>query len=160
MVENQGKKLIDISQHVNTTDSAVRLTHIPTGIVVCMQDQRSQHQNKAQAFKVLAARLYEREKEIQNRQRAELRQTQIGTGDRSEKIRTYNFARGQITDHRIKHSEFGMDKMLQGDLLSNFTDELLFQRRLEQLHVAAAEKGDDEKQKSDGESKKPKGRKK
>ncbi|GAB5362105.1 hypothetical protein AAMO2058_000769700 [Amorphochlora amoebiformis] len=122
-------------QSVNTTDSAVRVTHIPTGIVVSMQDERSQHQNKSKAFKILAARLYEREREIQQKQRADLRSSQIGTGDRSEKIRTYNFSRQQITDHRIKFSEFGMDKMLAGELLDSFIDELLFRHRIDQIGV-------------------------
>ncbi len=120
-------------QHVNKTDSAVRLTHIPTGLVVAIQDDRSQHSNKSKALKLLAARLHERERSKQQQERDAIRSSQIGTGDRSEKIRTYNFARNQINDHRIKHSEFGMDDMLNGDLLDSFIDELIFHQRLERL---------------------------
>jgi peptide chain release factor 1 len=110
-------------QSVNTTDSAVRITHLPTGVVVSMQDEKSQLQNKDKAMRVLRARLYERELE---RQRAELdatRRSQIGTGERAEKIRTYNFPENRITDHRIKLTTHQLDRALQGEL-DEFTEGL------------------------------------
>ena len=103
-------------QCVNTTDSAVRLTHIPTGIVISCQDEKSQLKNKDKALKVLRSRLYERELAKQHDAEAEARRSQIGTGDRSEKIRTYNFPQGRVTDHRIKLTLHRLDNILNGDL--------------------------------------------
>lgn len=103
-------------QCVNTTDSAVRLTHIPTGIVISCQDEKSQLKNKDKALKVLRSRLYEMELEKQHDAEAEARRSQVGTGDRSEKIRTYNFPQGRVTDHRIKLTLHRLDGILNGDL--------------------------------------------
>ncbi len=103
-------------QHVNKTESAVRITHIPTGLVVQCQDERSQHKNKAKAMKVLAARLLELKQKEQQEQQSEERRTMVGSGDRSERIRTYNFPQGRITDHRIGLTLYRLEDVLQGDL--------------------------------------------
>jgi peptide chain release factor 1 len=107
-------------QSVNTTDSAVRITHLPTGLVVTCQDEKSQHKNKAKALKVLQARLFDLKQQEQQRQIAQERKTQVGSGDRSERIRTYNFPQGRITDHRIGLTLYRLEAILDGDL-----DELL-----------------------------------
>ena len=103
-------------QCVNTTDSAVRLTHIPTGIVISCQDEKSQLKNKDKALKILRAMLYELERERAHSEEDEIRKSQVGTGDRSEKIRTYNFPQGRVTDHRIKFTTHNIDAVMNGDL--------------------------------------------
>jgi peptide chain release factor 1 len=112
-------------QHVNTTDSAVRITHLPTGIVVAVQDERSQHKNKAKAMAVLRARLYEAERERRDRERADSRRGQVGSGDRSERIRTYNFPQGRVTDHRIGLTLYKLDEVMAGEALDEIIDALL-----------------------------------
>ena len=103
-------------QHVNTTDSAVRITHLPTGIVVQQQDEKSQHKNRARAMKVLRARLYEHERAQAEAERAAQRRSQVGTGDRSQRIRTYNFPQGRVTDHRINLTLYKLERVIQGEL--------------------------------------------
>jgi peptide chain release factor 1 len=112
-------------QSVNTTDSAVRITHLPTGIVVSQQDEKSQHKNKAKALKVLRARLYERERQAREAARAASRKSQVGSGDRSERIRTYNFPQGRVTDHRVNMTLYKIDKVVNGEALDEFIDALL-----------------------------------
>jgi len=123
-------------QSVNTTDSAVRITHIPTGIVVSQQDEKSQHKNKAKAMRVLRARLYEAERAAKDAERAEARRSQVGSGDRSERIRTYNFPERRVTDHRINLTLHQLDKMLDGDL-DEVVDALLMDDQARQLSELA-----------------------
>ena len=123
-------------QSVNTTDSAVRITHIPTGIVVSQQDEKSQHKNKAKAMRVLRARLYEAERAAKDAERAEARRFQVGSGDRSERIRTYNFPERRVTDHRINLTLHQLDKMLDGDL-DEVVDALLTDDQARQLSEMA-----------------------
>jgi peptide chain release factor 1 len=124
-------------QSVNTTDSAVRLTHVPTGLVVVMQDEKSQLQNRLKAMRVLRARLYEAERARQEAELATQRRSQIGTGERAEKIRTYNFAESRVTDHRIKLTAHRLDQVLDGDL-GEFTEALQSEDRRQALAVASA----------------------
>lgn len=112
-------------QHVNTTDSAVRITHIPTGTVVAVQDERSQHKNRARAMSMLRARIYEAERERADSARASERRDQVGSGDRSERIRTYNFPQGRLTDHRIDLTLYKLDKIITGDALHEVIDALV-----------------------------------
>lgn len=107
-------------QHVNTTDSAIRITHVPTGVVVQCQDERSQHKNKAKAMRVLRSKLYEAQQEQINSEQAESRRSQVGSGDRSEKIRTYNYPQNRLTDHRINLTLYKLDRVMNGDLKDVF----------------------------------------
>ena len=111
-------------QHVNTTDSAVRITHIPTGIVVQQQDEKSQHKNRAKALKILRARIYDAEREAQANARAEDRRNQVGSGDRSERIRTYNYPQRRVSDHRINLTLHKLDRVLEGESLDEIVDAL------------------------------------
>lgn len=124
-------------QHVNTTDSAVRLTHLPTGLVVAQQDERSQHKNKAKAMKILRARLYDLRKREQDEARAADRKSQVGSGDRSERIRTYNFPQGRITDHRINLTLYKLDQVMQGEALDELIDNLTADDQARQLGSTA-----------------------
>jgi peptide chain release factor 1 len=112
-------------QSVNTTDSAVRITHLPTGLVVIQQDEKSQHKNKARALKVLRSRLYELERQARDSARAAERKSQVGSGDRSERIRTYNFPQGRVTDHRINLTLYKIDKVMSGEALDEIIDAIL-----------------------------------
>ncbi len=111
-------------QSVNTTDSAVRITHIPSGVVVSQQDEKSQHKNKAKALKILRSRVYESEKRKKDQERSSNRRSQIGTGDRSERIRTYNFPQGRVTDHRINLTLHKLDEFLNGEIHEEMNQEL------------------------------------
>ncbi len=122
-------------QSVNTTDSAVRITHKPSGIVVSMQDEKSQLQNKERAMRVLRARIYERELAEQQAKIASERKAQVGSGERSEKVRTYNFPQGRVTDHRIKHTSHNLDGVLGGEL-SEFTEALAAEEKRQRLEAA------------------------
>lgn len=112
-------------QHVNTTDSAVRITHLPTGIVVNQQDEKSQHKNRAKAMTILRARIYEAERARVDSERAEERRTQVGSGDRSERVRTYNFPQGRVTDHRINLTLYKVDQIIAGPGLGEVIDALV-----------------------------------
>ncbi|KAH7684961.1 peptide chain release factor 1 protein [Dioscorea alata] len=120
-------------QSVNTTNSAVRITHIPTGMTVAIQDERSQHMNKAKALKVLRARLYEAERSRLQMSRSKLRMEQIGSGDRSERIRTYNFPQGRVTDHRVGITNHSIEDVMEGESLDVFIDALLLQEEMDAI---------------------------
>ncbi len=123
-------------QHVNRTDSAVRLTHLPSGMVVECQDERSQHKNKARALNLLAARLYEAERSRQAAEQSAARKSLVGSGDRSERIRTYNFPQGRVTDHRINLTLYKLDDVMSGDL-DPLIDPLTHEYQAEQLAALA-----------------------
>jgi peptide chain release factor 2 len=125
-------------QHINTTDSAVRITHIPTGIVVAMQDERSQHKNRDKAMKVLRARIYERRREEAHGAEAEARRAMVGSGDRSERIRTYNFPQGRVTDHRIGLTLHKLDEVLAGPGLAEVVDALIAEDEAKRLAAISA----------------------
>ncbi|XP_058738415.1 peptide chain release factor 1, mitochondrial [Vicia villosa] len=120
-------------QHANTTNSAVRITHLPSGIVVAIQDERSQHMNKAKALKVLCAKLYEMERIRLHSSRSKLRSEQIGSGDRSERIRTYNFPQGRVTDHRVGITYHNIEDVMLGESLDVFIDALLLKEEMDAI---------------------------
>ncbi|CAK9325687.1 unnamed protein product [Citrullus colocynthis] len=120
-------------QHANTTNSAVRVIHIPTGLCVSIQDERSQHMNKAKALKVICAKLYEMERRRIQSSRSKLRSEQIGSGDRSERIRTYNFPQGRVTDHRVGITDHAIEEVMQGENLDMFVDALLLQQEMDAI---------------------------
>ena len=125
-------------QHVNKTESAVRLTHIPSGIVVVVQEERSQHKNKAKAYAVLRARLYDAERTRKDKERAADRRSQVGSGDRSERIRTYNFPQGRVTDHRINLTLYRLEEVMEGTALDEIVDALTTEHQAAQLAAQAA----------------------
>ena len=120
-------------QSVNTTDSAVRITHVPTGIVVSQQDEKSQHKNRAKAMKILRARLYDAERARVESERAAARKGQVGSGDRSERIRTYNFPQGRVTDHRINFTLYKLDRVMTGESLDEVIDALVSEDQAQRL---------------------------
>jgi peptide chain release factor 1 len=126
-------------QHVNKTESAVRITHLPTGIFVAQQTEKSQHKNKAQAMKLLKAKLYEMERERVDSARASERRGMLGSGDRSERIRTYNFPQGRVTDHRINLTLYKLDRILAGDELGEIIDALVAEDQANRLAALSAE---------------------
>jgi peptide chain release factor 1 len=120
-------------QHVNKTESAVRMTHIPTGIVVMMQEDRSQHRNRAKAMAILRARLYDYERQRQDAARAAERRGQVGSGDRSERIRTYNFPQGRVSDHRIDLTLYKLPQVIEGEALGEIIEALMTEHQAELL---------------------------
>jgi peptide chain release factor 1 len=126
-------------QHVNKTESAIRITHLPTGIVVMMQEERSQHRNKAKALSLLRSRLYDAERARLDHERSADRRQQVGSGDRSERIRTYNYPQGRVTDHRINLTLYKLDKVMEGEALDEIIEALLRDHRQKQL--ASGEEG-------------------
>ena len=120
-------------QSVNTTDSAVRITHIPTGIVVSQQDEKSQIRNREKGLKILRSRIYEMERQKRDEQRSKDRKSKIGTGDRSERIRTYNFPQGRVTDHRINMTIHKLDQFMEGEIFDNMIENLSLHAQEEEL---------------------------
>jgi peptide chain release factor 1 len=125
-------------QHVNKTESAIRITHIPTGIVVMMQEERSQHKNKAKAMALLRSRILDGRQQKLNEERAEDRKTQVGSGDRSQRIRTYNFPQGRLTDHRVNLTLYSLERIMEGEGLDQVIDALAAERQAQLLAEQAA----------------------
>jgi peptide chain release factor 1 len=123
-------------QHVNKTESAIRITHVPSGIVVMVQEERSQHKNRSKAMTMLRAKLYDAEKTKRDTERAAARKDQIGSGDRSERIRTYNFPQGRVTDHRINLTLYNLPKVMEGEALGEIIDALITEHQAELLAEA------------------------
>ena len=126
-------------QHVNKTESAIRVTHVPSGIVVFVQDERSQHRNRAKALAILRARLYDLERTRRDDERAASRRSQVGSGDRSERIRTYNFPQGRVTDHRIGLTLYKLNEVLEGVALDELIDALVTERQAALLAMVEEE---------------------
>jgi peptide chain release factor 1 len=124
-------------QHVNKTESAIRITHMPSGVVVMVQEERSQHKNRAKAMAMLRAKLYDAEKTKRDTERAATRKDQIGSGDRSERIRTYNFPQGRVTDHRINLTLYNLPKVIEGEALGEIIDALITEHQAELLAAEA-----------------------
>ena len=120
-------------QSVNTTDSAVRITHIPTGLVVSQQDEKSQIRNKEKGLKILRSRIYELERQKRDEERSKDRKNKIGTGDRSERIRTYNFPQGRVTDHRINLTLHKLTEFMEGEIFDEIVESLIIQAQQEEL---------------------------
>lgn len=120
-------------QHVNTTDSAVRITHLPTGVAVSQQDEKSQHKNKAKALKILRSRLYEAERQKKELERSTMRKSQVGSGDRSERIRTYNYPQSRVTDHRVNVTSYNLSSVLNEGAFDEFIDALIQQDQADKL---------------------------
>lgn len=120
-------------QHVNKTDSAVRITHLPTNTVVVCQDEKSQHRNREKAMNVLRARLYEQERQAQEQKQADARRIQVGSGDRSERVRTYNFPQDRITDHRIGLTMHRIEQVLSGEMLDTLVEALMAEEKRQRL---------------------------
>jgi peptide chain release factor 1 len=125
-------------QHVNKTESAIRITHIPSGIVVAMQEDRSQHRNRAKAMAVLRSKLYDHEQQKINAARAADRRGQVGSGDRSERIRTYNFPQGRVSDHRINLTLYKLPQIMEGEALNEIIDALVTEHQAALLAADAA----------------------
>jgi len=120
-------------QHVNKTESAIRITHIPTGTIIFVQEERSQHKNRARAMSLLRSRIYDEERSKLDAERAADRRGQVGSGDRSERIRTYNFPQGRLTDHRINLTLYKLDKIITGEALDDVIDPLITEHQAAQL---------------------------
>jgi peptide chain release factor 1 len=140
LVLNEGDLKIDTmrssgagGQHVNKTESAIRITHLPTGIVVAVQEERSQHRNKAKAMALLRSRILDVERQRADQERAADRKSQVGSGDRSQRIRTYNFPQGRVTDHRINLTLYALDRLMEGEGLDEIVDALTTERQAELL---------------------------
>ncbi len=125
-------------QHVNKTESAIRITHIPTGVVVAMQEERSQHRNRAKAMALLRSRILDAQNQRASDERAQERRSQVGSGDRSQRIRTYNFPQGRVTDHRVNLTLYSLDKMMEGEGLDEIVDALTAERQAQLLAEQAA----------------------